>query len=334
MTFTQVNNNYGVTTSEVVSIAATVYKQLVPQTVNEYTEIAVTKVNDRLDAFSRELFPRIDGIENAVEVFRDPKFQFLLRDAQMTAAKTDRVEDLNLLSELLCCHISKGDDRKIDAGIHHAIKIVDEIDNDALCALTIACAFQFYAPIANSISDGLKILDDLFKKLIYLKLPTGMNWLDHLDMLGAIRVSSFKLIDVKKYLSSRYNGYICVGIKKDSEDLEKAYAILDEYGISRSFLVDNECMDGYMRYNIRSFDDVESDYKEAVDRIRELYSKDKSLLDKAKDRFIELWDSYESLRIVRDWWSKIPYGYSISYIGRVLAQTNAKRIDPELPDLI
>lgn len=334
LTFTQVNNNYGVTTSEVVSIAATVYKQLVPQTVNEYTEIAVTTVNDRLDAFGRKLFPRIDGIENAIEAFRDPKFQFLLRDAQMTAAKTDRTEDLNLLSELLACHITKGEDRKIDAGIHYAIRIVDEIDNDALCALTVACAFQYYVPNSGFVHEGLKILDDVFNKLIYTNLPKGLDWLDHLDMLGALRLSSLGLKDFIEFLALKFNGYICVGIKKDSDELEKAFAILDEKGMPRSNLVDNECLDGYVRLNIRSFDDINPKYKDMVDRIHELYIKDKSLLDKVKKRFIELWDSYENLRIVRSWWSQIPKSYSVSYMGRVLAQTNAKRIDPELPDLI
>lgn len=334
MTITQVNNNYGVTASDVVSIATTVYNQLIPQTVNEYSEIATATVNDRLNAFGRELFPRIDGIEGAIEAFRDPKFQFMLRDAQITAAKTDRTDDMNLLSELLACHITKGDDIKIDAGIHHAIKIVDEIDNDALCALTVACAFQFYRPTANAFSAGLDVLDGLFKNLIYLKLPFGMNWLDHLDMLGAVRLSPLHFKKVTEYLCSQYNGYVCVGIKKDSEEMEKANIILDENNISRSVLVDNECIDGYVRLGISSFDDVKPDYVDAINSIRNLYSVDKAAINLVKEKFMEIWDSHKYLRIVRNWWSQIPNAFSVSYIGRVLAQTNAKRIDPILPDLI
>lgn len=335
LSLTQVNYNYGVTASEVVSIATTVYNQLIPQTVNEYSEIASTTVNDRLNAFGRELFPRIDGIENAVEAFRDPKFQFLLRDAQMTAAKTDRVEDLNLLSELLCCHITKGDDRKIDAGIHHAIKIVDEIDNDALCALTVVCAFQYYRPVSDTISDGLKIFDNLFKNLIYMKLPEGESWMDHLDMLGALRLSSLNKVESKKYFCQSFN--VCVGIKKDSDELERAYAILDENNIPRSYLIDNECMDGYLVFKGSLVNDVDKylkDKNNVKEMILNLYCKDKNLLNKSKDKFMELWDTYPNLKQVRLWWDQIHNAYSISYMGRVLAQTNAKRIDPNLPDLI
>lgn len=333
LSITQVNYNYGVTSSDVISLAKTVYEQLVPQTINKYSIIAETTVNDRLDAFGSELLPRIIKIEGALDFFKDPKFQFLLRDAQRTAAKTDRIEDLNLLSELLICHVAKGNNRKIDAGIHHAIRIVDEIDNDALCALSVACAFQYYVPNKGTISDGLKDLDNAYKKLIYLNLPEGLDWLEHLDMLGALRLFPLGLVESKDYIVSQMKGYVCVGIKNCSAELEKAYTILDENHISRSVIIENECLEGYKRLKIGSLKVVNIKYIEAVNRIFALYSKDKMLLHKVKENFVELWDSYESLRIVRNWWSRIPTGYRITHIGRVLAHTNAKRIDSTFPDI-
>lgn len=331
---TIVNNNYyGLQQSDAIQ-AANVYTQMQIQAAKEYTDEALTSTNNRIDSLRYELFSRLEKVEGSLEAFKDPKFQFLLRDAQITAAKTDRAEDLSLLSELLCCHIARGDDRKIDAGIHHAIRIVDEIDNDALCALTVACAFQYYVPNAGLVSDGLKVLDDSYKKLLYMDLPVDENWLDHLDMLGAVRLSSLSLIDSTEYLASQMEGYVCVGIKKDTKELEEAYAILDENHISRAVLIDNECLDGYLRLNIRSIQRVDAKYKEIVKRLWNLYNKDKNVLTIVKNRFAELWDSYENLRIVRNWWSKIPNGYRVTYIGRVLAQTNAKRIDSNFPDLI
>ena len=333
LSITQVNYNYGVTSSDVISLAKTVYEQLIPQTIDKYSIIAETTVNDRLDAFGRELLPRIIEIEGALDYFKDPKFQFLLRDAQRTAAKTDRIEDLNLLSELLTCHVAKGNDRKIDAGIHHAIKIVDEIDNDALCALSVACAFQYYVPNKGSIREGLKDLDNAYKKLIYLNLPEGLDWLEHLDMLGALRLSPLKLVDSKEYIVSQMKEYVCVGIKNNSEEQEKAFTILDDNHISRSVLIENECMDGYKRLKIGSLKAVNLNFLEAVNSIMALYTKDKLLLHKVKDSFVKLWDSYEALRTVRNWWSRIPTGFDITYVGRVLAHTNAKRIDSTFPDI-
>ncbi len=328
-----VHNYYGIQPTKDATMATTVYNQIIPQTLKEYAEIAMVTVNERLNSFGHELFPRIEKIEGAMEAFKDPKLQFLLKDAQITAAKTDRTEDLILLTELLTCHIAKGGDRKIDAGIHHAIKSVDEIDNDALCALTVAYAFQFYSPVTDTISDGLKLLDDLFGKLIYMKLPDGVRWLDHMDMLGALRLSSLNKSNSIEYLCSRYN--VRQGIKQDSEELERAYTILDDNGFPHSYLMNNECVDGYLVFKGTSFDDIDFFINDNVKKqILGLYCKEKNILKSAKEKFIELWDSYPNLKIARNWWDQIPNWYRITYMGRVLAQTNAKRINPELPDFI
>ena len=329
-----VNNFYGVPSTDVVSIAASIYDQMATHAMKEYTGEAIETATDRIKSFGYELFPRLNKVNGAMDMFKDPKFQFWLRDAQITAAKTDRRDDLGLLAELLLYHYLRGDDKKIDAGIHHAINKVDEIDSDALCALTVACAFQFYVPNKGSVMDGLKDLDNAYRKLLYLDLPEGENWLDHLDMLGALRLSSLGFVDSREYIISQMTGYVCVGIKIDSKELETAYSILDENHIAHSVLVENECLDGYRRLNIRSLGIVNPKYIDTVKRIQELYSNDSSLMNKAKYRFVELWDSHESLRIVRSWHSRIPTGFNVTYMGRVLAQTNAKRIDSSFPNII
>lgn len=331
---TQIYQYNGPSPTEMVSVATTVFNQMYALTAKNYAEVATTTVNERINAFGCELFPRLEKIEGALERFKDPRFEFLLRDAQVSAAKTDRHEDLCLLSELLSCHVLKGKDRKIDAGISHAIKIIDEIDNDALCALTVACAFGFYKPISGSITEGLTILNELYEKLLYLELPQGMDWLDHLDMLGAIRMSSLKLKRSKEYLCERFDGYVCVGIAKDSEELSKAYKILDDNHFSHNLFEDNSCLDGYVRLKYVTISDVKSEYNEVVQQVLNLYSKDKTMFERAKNNFIGLWDSVESLRRVRNWWDQIPSAFEVSYLGRVLAQTNAKRVFPLSPDLI
>ncbi len=331
---TQIVQYYGVTPTDVVNMATTVYNQMYALTAQNYAEVATATVNERINAFGCELFPRLEKIEGALEKFKDPKFEFLLCDAQVAAAKTDRHDDLCLLSELLACHVLRGEDKKINAGISHAIKVVDEIDNDALCALTIACAFQFYSPVSGITKEGLNTLNDLFGKLMYMKLPTGMDWIDHLDLLGAIRMSSLGFRKSKKFLCSKFKEYSCAGIRKESDELKKAYEILDKNNMSKSVIIENECIDDYMRLDIFDIKNIKNQYKEAILQIKELYTKDNSIIKTANDNFIKIWDQYENLRQVKDWWDTIPYGFYVSYVGRVLAQTNAKRIDPTLPDLI
>lgn len=326
--------NYGASPSEVVSIATNVFNSMYAITAKNYAEIATATVNDRIEKFGYELFPRLEKVEGALAKFKDPKFEFLLRDAQVSAAKTDRQEDLGMLSELLACHVLKGENKKIDAGISHAIKIVDEIDNDALCALTIVCAFQFYSPVSGIIKDGLKTLNELFGKLLYLPLPKGMDWLDHLDILGALRISSLKLRNPKKFLCSKYGEYACTGLKKGSNEYNQACILLNDNKISQSVLVDNDCLNDYVRLNIVNVNDIKPQYQECIKNIREMYTKDNTLINEVQNNFINLWDSYDNLKVIRNWLDTIPKGFEISYVGRVLAQTNAKRIAPTLPDLI
>ncbi len=339
---TQIENqtiNYnGVNAAEVVSIATTVYNQMYAISAKNYADIAQGKVKERIDSFANVLFPRLKKIEGALEAFKDPRFEFLLQDAQIAAAKTDRKEDLNLLTELLSCHVMKGNDRKIDAGISHAIKIVDEIDNDALCALTIEWAADTIYTIANIDDDCdavLNQLNDFYRKLLYLELPTGNEWLEHLDLLGCIRLSSMgHFRPFSERIFQHYQGYSSAGIKKDSVEFDDAIKILENNKITKSLLVDNKCLQGYVILNISNLGDIKPENKESIMKIWNLYTKDPNVVKMAKDNFIQLWNSYDSLKAVKEWRDSIPSYFAITHLGRVLAHINAKRIEPSFPDLI
>ena len=61
----------------------------------------------------------------------------------------------------------------------------------ALCALTVAHAIGSFAPMQLTAREGLQDLNQLFTRLIYEKLPEGVDWIDHLDVLGTIRINAF-----------------------------------------------------------------------------------------------------------------------------------------------
>ena len=324
-------------------------KEVALQAIEPYTQEAYQTFHERVEKLEDMLIPYVDKTDGMLAAFADPAFQILLRKAQQTAAATEREDDYALLSELLVCHVQKGNDRKNRAGITQAIEIVDQIDNDALCALTVAHAVNNYLPIAGSCVKGLQILDSLFHQLIYQELPHGTAWLDHLDVLGTIRILTFMRMGnlSEKYISS-FNGYVCVGIKLNSDNYQKAIEILNKAQITPRFLVPNECLDGYVRLNIRDelmIDDlvfrnglinkpINDNQKSAIKQIFELYSKDPSLQNQAKENFMKLWDSHESLYKLRLWWDNIPNAFQITRVGEILAYTNAKRCSPDIPDLI
>ncbi|MBP5346664.1 MAG: hypothetical protein J6X31_07810 [Bacteroidales bacterium] len=339
---TQIENqtiNYnGVNAAEVVSIATTVYDQMYAISAKNYADIAQEIVRERIDSFASVLFPRLKEIKGALEAFKDPRFEFLLQDAQIAAAKTDREEDLNLLTELLSCHVMKGNDRKIDAGISHAIKIVDEIDNDALCALTLEWAADHLYITANIDEDYdavLYQLNELYRKLLYLELPTGNEWLEHLDLLGCIRLSSLgHFRPFSERILQLYQCRATAGIRKDSAEFEDAIKILEINQKTESFLIDNKCLQGYVILNISNLGDIKLENKEPIMKIWNLYTKDSKVVKMAENNFIQLWNSYDSLKAVKEWRDSIPSYFAITHLGRVLAHINAKRIESSFPDLI
>ncbi|SFG73034.1 hypothetical protein SAMN05216356_1227 [Oribacterium sp. WCC10] len=339
--------NQGISEERVRSVFA----EMIPQALDQYTKEAYAVSNSRLEKLEMAVIPRVMQVEAAVNAFGDPAFQILLRKAQQTAAATERQDDYELLSELLMCHVQKGADRKNRVGIAKAVEIVDDIDNDALCGLTVAHAINRYSPVSGNINEGLNVLEGLFSKLLYINLPSDRDWIDHLDVLGAVRMTSFSTFKkFRDYYCEKLNGYACLGIKIDSEEYKQAIELITKVGLSTNILVRNEFIDGFVRLEIVTKDsiknlfisnDITSDLRpltetetKALEEVWKLYSKDEMMLNNVKDEFIKKWDSFESLKKIRNWWEGIPCSFEITRVGTVLAHTNAKRCDPTLPDLL
>lgn len=319
----------------------------------ELTEEALEIANARVKELENRLIPKMMMIDRKLSAFADPSFQLLLIEAQKAAAATERIPDYDLLSELLINRIQKGEDRNTRAGISRAIEIVEDISDDALLGLTVAHSVSFFIPVTGSINQGLDVLNNLFEKIIYGALPQSNTWLDHLDILNAVRLKS--LVEIKKiqeYYSELLNGYVAVGIKQNSENYNKAIEILKTVELSPSCLVEHELNPGYMRIPVSNkiqIDTLTIDVtsilkgithvttmpintcqKEALVSVFELYEEENDLKKQNIQRFMEEWDKRSTLKILRLWWDNLP-GFYITSIGKVLAHANAQRCDKNLP---
>lgn len=322
----------------------------------DFTADAYACANERVQKFEDSLLPKIQQIEGALSVFADPSFQFLLTSAQRTAAATEREADYDMLSELLVCRIAKGQARKNRAGISRAVEIINQIDDDALCALTVVHAVNKFVPVSNSCKAGMKALADLFEKLIYMELPVGADWIDHLDILDAIRIdssSSFKKIE--DYYPPRLSGYSAAGICVDSENYKQAITLLSEVGLNSAILIPNELLENYVRLPVVEKSAIkkliisrnimiggsilnqdtpinESEIS-ALEAVWNLYNTDEDINKKAISAFMNEWDSHPSLKRLHVWWDSLPIAFSITHVGTVLAHTNARRCDKLIPEL-
>src|SRR5690606_36882980 len=169
--------------------AREIYQEMNLQLTNDYTQEALNIASYRVTEFENRLMPKITQVEGALEAFADPSFQLLLVEAQKAAASTERPVDYDLLSELLIHRFQQGENRIARAGISLAVEIVDKVSDDALLGLTVRHALDRFLPTSGDIYQGLDVLNDLFGKILYRDLPVGQDWLDHLDILDAVRLT-------------------------------------------------------------------------------------------------------------------------------------------------
>lgn len=341
--------NQGLSESEVREI---IYNEA-NKTLKEANEFALQIANVRIDKLADVLIKRLANSSH-LDAFRDPAMSFLIKKAQEVAICTDNKTDYEILSELIVYRTEHPNDKDIAAAVKKAISEVDNMSEDALNAITIAFSITSFTPTSGFIEDGLSIIDTLFSKLLEkITLPSGTNWVDNLEVVNAIRVNQVgHLKTYEEIAQTNFSGYFVLGIKKDSEDFKKARDFLGASNIPTGILVNNTLCDGYARIAIPSLDKLDdsglvnlktrqldkftSEQIESIKNIINLYIRSGEDYEKMKNNFNDLLFSYKNIATVKEWWDRIAksnVSFGITSIGRVLANTNARRIESSLPEL-
>lgn len=336
--------------------AREIYKEMNLQLKKEYSQEALNIATSRVSEFENRLMPKMDAVDGALEAFADPSFQLLLVEAQKTAASSERPADYDLLAELLIHRFQKGENRFTRAGISRAVEIVDEIADDALLGLTVFHSVGYFLPVSGDIIQGLTTLNDLFSKIIYGNLPVGNDWLDHLDILDAVRINSISgLKKIEQFYPERLDGYIALGIEKDSENYNKAIDLLKTHGLPQNILVEHIFNSNFVRINVPNRSQIDSlalqqpivqngqlsilnipmskEQKDVIKSIYDLYKQDSGIKQNNIRQFMDEWNKQPNLKKLRDWWDKLSTGIQLTSVGRVLAHSNAQRCDKNLPPL-
>lgn len=336
--------------------AREIYQEMNLQLKKDYTEEALKIANTRVSEFENRLMPKMESVEGALEAFADPSFQILLVEAQKTAASTERTADYDLLSELLIHRFQRGENRVIRAGISRAVEIVDEISDDALIGLTAIHAVNNFYPVTGDIFQGLDVLDELFGKILYGVLPSGGDWLDHLDILDAVRLSPFGgLKKIEQYYPEQLSGYVDAGIKKDSDGYNKALELLKANALPQTIMVEHALNPDYVRIPVPNRQQIASlnlinqvvheggliqipvplseKQKDAINSVYDLYDNNPSIKSENTRLLIESIDQRKHLNTLKAWWNSLNVGVQLTSVGKVLAHSNAQRCDKNLPPL-
>lgn len=331
----------GLTVADCINIC----NQVFLSHAKEYTEEAVETAMQRNQVFSNDVVNRLAIVENALEEFKKPEFQSLLVKAQKTATRTSKMDDYKLLSELVVQKVEKKDEKKIGTGITRAIEVVDEIDTDSLLALTMQCAIIHYTPASGELKKNLSVLEELYKSVLYDILPTNYDWMDQLDVIDCIRIQSTKFKNFYDYLMEKSEGIFCAGIDKSSQDYTMANNLLVSASLPQALLIDNELLPGFVRVpvvNKREIKDIVLDDGETMlnssqvstlEKIYDMYSNKNDKKAEMKKKAYELLDTYPTIKLLKEWWKKCPYSFSVTIVGKTLAYSNLCRIDPTLPKI-
>ena len=348
-----INVYNGITEQRAREISKETMQQVLQQCTVESGKVAKQRIED----FQETVLPRIASIEKDFVSFSDPAFQVLYKKAQISAACSGKDLDYGMLSELIAHRINNKDDTKKKASIEKAVEIIDKIDEDALCGLTMVYAICQFSPVPGNISHGLSIINSLYAQIQYMNLPNvETGWIDNLDILSAARIQSvtnFKKFE--EFISEMWDGYVCCGIKRDSLQYEWAIKKLEEVELPDTFLINNELLKGYVRVPIVSKKDINNllivrninsggvnipihiplnDKQKAV--VKEIYEKKDitpQLIQTVQENFKNKLLTYEAIKKSQVWWNQLKPYFQITSIGKAIAHANAKRINQSLPDL-
>ena len=329
--------------------------------IKDLTIEARSVAEERISDLVIKTLAKIQERKVDMSSFADPKFQRELIKAQSSAAASDRKSDVEMLSELLVARMDGKLQRKTHTGISRAMEIVSDVDDDELMALTVVLAFGSFRPIplfGVSLAKGLSALEDFYLRIGVQTLPKGDGWMENLSMLDAIIPTPFgKFKKVLEYYAEVMDGYVCVGIAKESPDFIKAQQALAKVGLPIDILVCNELLSGYVRLpfvkqaecaDLPLFQRVcggaggktiEIQIKPtaaqiaAMKEVLALYKKDSQLKKEVMKAFETEWQKYPSLAVVQRWIDGLTKSFDITKVGRALAYTNARRCAPSLPAL-
>lgn len=311
-----------------------------------WSQEALKIANERVQSLEDKVLPKFLEIDSTLHFFADPTFQMTLRKAQMTAASAERDSDFDLLSDLLVHSIEQKGDKKRELGIARAIEVVNQVDYQALVGLSMMYAISNYVPKADTFAVGLKILDSLYGKLMdNQELPQGNDWLEHLDLLTAIRLHQGGLTHFKKieeYIPLIMPRFFTIGLKQDSAELAHIRNEFDRVHLPQTFLIIHPYKTDYIQLNVDL--DIEkitlkinisegtiveirfnAEQKSVLRNAMELMHKADNIKDKdLQEYFCHHWDSYPNLKKVREWWNNLSSHFSVTPLGVALANAYNK----------
>lgn len=304
----------------------------------KYSEESYPTAAGRVEQLDMRYIPRLAGA-GRLGALADPAFQVTLRKAQLGAASTERDSDYELLAGLLSDRAERADSRPVRAGINRAVEVVDQIDDESLTGLTVMSLALSVIPTAGGVEGGVEALEKILAPVMEGQpLPAGREWLEHLDILDAVRIDRIQEFKpFKEHWCERTPGYLATGALAGSvEDLEGSREFGD-MGLP-NMVIDHELKPGYRRIASPTVgvltqwleaEKVPEHLHERAQRIAsDVYGLGRIDNDLTSGFMERVYASPHQARLGA-WWDAFPHHFSLTVVGKVLARANLKHLDSE-----
>lgn len=318
-----------------------IYDKSMASVLKAANDIAIARIDD----LKQLTLPRIEKMEHTLEDLKNPASQRFLLEAQQEAMVTDSPDAMQLLSDLIVEHINNYSHKDKQVTIRHAVKVISEIDPEALRAMTLFHILRSIVPTRGNVSEGLKTINDLIHPLLSSPLPTGSHWIEHLALLNIIRIiPTIRISLLEDYYAQQADGYTCIGIKENSPQHIQAKELLKKAHLSPETLVPNELLPGYVRIpvfsktfisqgfltNGKEKRNITPEEEQILFSIFDLYEQNSELQLQVIKTFKSQFSQFESLATASEWWNHIPVYFELTLVGMVLAVLNGRRYNSDI----
>lgn len=197
----------------------------------------------------------------------------------------------------------------------------------------------------------MQIYNQIYEKIIGVKkLPEGTDWMDELDILVAVRINTLGIKKSHKYFSEIFSEQLVSGVQKESDDYNRIINELNIVGLPiDAILISHPLKPGFVKLvTNRDFDNLSltneingkkiitkftDEQKNLIENVAGELRKDESNQVDLQNAFMQEWDNYPYLKMLREWWDTLQYAPTLTQVGRALANAYTRTIDPSIPKL-
>lgn len=306
---------------------------------SEFHNIAGQVAKHRIDKFEDIFIPRVMKLEKIEQAFTEPKFQFLLKEAQKSVICNDDNNSYEVLSNLLIDSINNIKQGENNILIKQAIKVVGELDLVSLLFITNLYIIEKISPTSIDYKTGIKNYCTAFEPFI-LTQPVENALLDSLEVLGLIKYELF--YPKKSFYECFYeyfDGYFKLGIQKSHANYEKALNLLSSINLVDNIFIDNPFYPEYSKISLitsrgikelmvfadeqnNEIRNIKQDEVKIIKQIYALYNNDehkkKEMLELIKTEF----SKYPIMEKVKSIWDSYTTNCDLSPLGVLIGENN------------